>query len=67
MTDNLKNISIVTHLLKANGINHVVISPGGTNIALIKAIQDDPFFICHSVVDERSAAYFAIGVYLQTG
>lgn len=43
MPDNLKNISIVTRLLKSNGINHVVISPGGTNIALIKAIQDDPF------------------------
>ena len=67
MPNNMENISIVTRLLKANGINHVVISPGGTNIAFIKALQSDPFFTCHSVVDERSAAYFAIGIYLQTG
>ena len=67
MPNNMENISIVTRLLKANGINHVVISPGGTNIAFIKALQNDPFFTCHSVVDERSAAYFAIGIYLQTG
>ena len=45
MPDNLKNISIVTRLLKSNGINHVVISPGGTNIALIKAIQMIHFYL----------------------
>lgn len=67
MPNNMENISIVTRLLKANGINHVVISPGGTNIAFIKALQNDPLFTCHSVVDERSAAYFAIGIYLQIG
>ena len=53
--------------LKKHKIRHVVISPGGTNIGFIKAIQDDDFFKCYSVVDERSAVYFAIGLYLQTG
>ena len=30
-------------------------------------MQDDSFFTCYSVVDERSALYFAIGLYLTTG
>lgn len=67
MPNNMDNIDVIVQLLKRNGIDHMVISPGGTNIALVKAVQDDPFFTCYSVVDERSAAYFAIGVYLQIG
>jgi len=66
MYTNMENIHIVVELLKKHHINQVVISPGGTNIAFIRAIQDDNFFSCYSVVDERSAAYFAIGIYLQT-
>ena len=62
---NIENINIVVKLLKENKIKDLVISPGGTNIPLIKAVQDDSFFNCYSVVDERSASYFAIGIYLQ--
>ena len=62
---NIENINIVVNLLKENKIRDLVISPGGTNIPLIRAVQDDSFFNCYSVVDERSAAYFAIGIYLQ--
>lgn len=67
MYQNAENVDIVTRLLKEHSINRIVISPGGTNIPFIKAIQDDDFFSCYCVVDERSAAYFAIGVALQTG
>lgn len=65
MSYKLKNIEIIVEILKQNNINQVVISPGGTNIPFIRMIQDDPFFECYSVVDERSALYFAIGIYLQ--
>lgn len=64
---NYKNIEMITSLLKEHQINNLIISPGGTNIPLVKAVQNDKFFNCYSVVDERSAAYFAIGIYLQTG
>ena len=67
MIDNKKNISLLIESLKWHSIHNIVISPGGTNIAFVKAVQDDPFFRCFSVVDERSAVYFAIGLYLQTG
>lgn len=62
---NINNVEILVNLLKENNIKDLVISPGGTNIPVIKAVQDDPFFKCYSVVDERSAAYAAIGIYLQ--
>ena len=65
--ENMKNIEMVVELLKEHNIKHLVINPGGTNIPLIKLVQNDNFFNCYSVVDERSAVYFAIGIYLQTG
>lgn len=62
-----ENVRIVVALLKEYNIRHIVISPGGTNISVVQAVQDDSFFHCYSVPDERSAMYFAIGIYLQTG
>ena len=62
-----KNVQIVIALLKAHNINQLVLSPGGTNAAFVRGVQDDSFFRCFSVVDERSALYFAIGIYLSTG
>lgn len=67
MSQNYKNIEIVIELLKKNNIRKIVINPGGTNIPFVKAVQDDNFFSCYSVVDERSAIYFAIGLFLQSG
>lgn len=62
-----ENVRIVISALKAYNIRHIVVSPGGTNIPISQAVQDDDFFHCYSVPDERSAMYFAIGLYLQTG
>lgn len=63
----LENARIVISLLKAHNIRYIVASPGGSNIPIVEAVQQDPFFKVYSVVDERSAMYFAIGLYLQTG
>ncbi|MEI1256631.1 thiamine pyrophosphate-binding protein [Blautia sp. JLR.GB0024] len=62
---NIDNIKILIQLLKKNKISDLVISPGGTNIPIIEVVEKDDFFTCHSVVDERSAAYYAIGLFLQ--
>jgi len=64
---NQLSINYIIEGLKANGIRKVVISPGGTNMSLVKKLQNDEFFTCFSIVDERSAVYFAIGLYLQSG
>lgn len=66
----IKNDITFTNLikiLKENDIKDIVINPGGTNIKFVKLVQEDSYFNCYSVVDERSAVYFAIGLYLQTG
>ncbi len=60
-----KNVRILLSLLKQNNIRHFVISPGSRNMPLVRSIEDDPFFTCFSVVDERSAAYFAVGMSLE--
>jgi 2-succinyl-5-enolpyruvyl-6-hydroxy-3-cyclohexene-1-carboxylate synthase len=60
-----KNVRILLSLLKQYNIRHFVISPGSRNISVVKSVEDDPFFICYSVVDERSAAYFAVGLSLE--
>ena len=65
--NNIENVNIVVALLKNHNIRYIVTSPGGTNIALVSALQNDSFFKCFSIVDERSAVYFAIGLHLQTG
>ena len=67
MYTTVKNVQILLALLKHHNIRHIVINPGTTNISIIRGVQNDPFFTCYSVVDERSAMYFAIGLYLDLG
>ncbi len=57
-----KNAQIVLALLKKYGIRKIVISPGMTNVPISRSVQNDSFFEVHSVVDERSAAFFAGGL-----
>lgn len=61
-----RNIQILVSLLKQYGIRDVVLSPGSRNMGFVHSVEDDPFFRCFSVVDERSAAYVAIGISLET-
>ena len=42
---NSNNIDLVVALLKSNNISDLVISPGGTNIPIVKMVQSDDFFI----------------------
>lgn len=62
-----KNVRILVSLLKQYNIRHIVLSPGSRNMSIAKSVEDDPFFTCYSIVDERSAAYFAVGLSLEVG
>lgn len=62
MYTNIRHIQILISLLKQHGIKHFVNSPGTRNTPLVHSIENDPFFKCYSIVDERSAAYFALGL-----
>lgn len=57
-----KNVQLLVATLKAYNIRHIVLSPGSRNAPLIHTFEQHPFFECHLVVDERSAAYFALGI-----
>ncbi|NQU85317.1 MAG: 2-succinyl-5-enolpyruvyl-6-hydroxy-3-cyclohexene-1-carboxylate synthase, partial [Mariniphaga sp.] len=67
MYSSVKHVQIVISLLKQHGISHIVINPGFTNVPIVQGIQNDLDFTCYSIVDERSAMYFAIGLHLKTG
>ncbi|MBT4124039.1 thiamine pyrophosphate-binding protein [uncultured Sulfurimonas sp.] len=62
-----KNIQILIALLKRHSIKKVVASPGGTNVTLVRSLQNDPYFEMYSAVDERSAAYMACGLAEESG
>ena len=53
--------SVVLHF-KAKGIQYIVISPGSRNAPLTIGFTEDPYFKCYSIVDERCAAFFALGI-----
>ncbi|THD67766.1 2-succinyl-5-enolpyruvyl-6-hydroxy-3-cyclohexene-1-carboxylic-acid synthase [Robertkochia marina] len=55
----------IVHLCKAKGIQHIVISPGSRNAPLTIGFTSDPYFSTYSIVDERSAAFFAMGMAMQ--
>lgn len=54
-------------LLQKRNIREIVISPGSRSGPLVHTLSGSGHFRCHTVVDERSAAYFALGMaqYLQ--
>ena len=56
----------VIQLCKQKNIKHIVISPGSRNAPLTLGFTNDDFFTCYSIVDERCAAFFALGIAQQT-
>lgn len=56
------HVQILVHLLRLYGIQHVVVCPGSRNAPIIEALASDGSFALHSVVDERSAAFVALGI-----
>ncbi len=57
--------TVVQHC-KAKGIKNIVISPGSRNAPLTIGFTEDSFFSCFSIVDERCAAFFALGMAQQS-
>ena len=52
----------IIEILRAKNISNIVISPGSRNAPLTIGFGNDPFFNCYSIADERSAAFFALGI-----
>ncbi|MDO4780622.1 MAG: 2-succinyl-5-enolpyruvyl-6-hydroxy-3-cyclohexene-1-carboxylic-acid synthase [Bacteroides sp.] len=67
MYSNKTNIQQLISLLRAHGVKNVVVCPGSRNAPIIHSISCCDDFECHSITDERSAAFFAIGLALSDG
>jgi 2-succinyl-5-enolpyruvyl-6-hydroxy-3-cyclohexene-1-carboxylate synthase len=52
----------VAYYCKKYEIKDIVISPGSRNAPLTISFTENNFFKCYSVVDERCAAFFALGM-----
>ena len=52
----------VTQLCLLKKIDHIVISPGSRNAPLTIGFTENKSFTCFSIIDERSAAFFALGL-----
>lgn len=62
MYSSLKNIQILVSLLKKFNIKQIVISAGTRHTPFVYSVEHDEFFKTYSIVDERSASFFAIGL-----
>lgn len=64
-TDKL-SCNILADLLAAHGVREVVLSPGSRNAPLVIALNRRSDLRCHVVIDERSAAFIALGMAIQS-
>lgn len=62
MYSDKKNIRELVTLMLGHGIDHIVLSPGSRNAPLLHTFSQHPDFTCFTVVDERSAGFFALGL-----
>ena len=67
MYSKIKNVQIIISLLKQHNIRHIVLSAGTMHVPIAHSVENDDFFVKYSVVDERSAGYYALGLAKQLG
>lgn len=65
MYSDKENINILTSLLVSYGVRHIVVCPGSRNAPLVHNFDVSPDITTHAVTDERSAAFFALGLRLR--
>ncbi|MBP3692696.1 MAG: 2-succinyl-5-enolpyruvyl-6-hydroxy-3-cyclohexene-1-carboxylic-acid synthase, partial [Clostridia bacterium] len=65
MYTDIISYQIVISLLKKYGIKHLVLSAGSRHTPFVRSVEGDDYFTCYSVVDERSAGFFAIGLIME--
>lgn len=56
----------IVEICHAKGVQNIIISPGSRNAPLTIGFTCNPKFTCFSIVDERCAAFFALGIAQQT-
>ena len=59
---NKNNVNTLTALLVAHGVRQAVVCPGSRNAPIAHNLVTCPDIECHSVRDERSAGFYALGI-----
>ncbi|UBM62936.1 2-succinyl-5-enolpyruvyl-6-hydroxy-3-cyclohexene-1-carboxylic-acid synthase [Candidatus Sulfidibacterium hydrothermale] len=62
MTSDKKTVSLLTDIFVKKGLQDIVLSPGSRNAPLVLSFTGHPAVKAVSVIDERSAAFFALGM-----
>ena len=62
MTSGSYRVQVAVDLLKKHEIENIIFSPGSRNAPLVIGFNGDDYFHTKSLVDERSAAFFALGM-----
>ena len=66
MTSDKKNISLLADIFVNSGLTDIVISPGSRNAPIILSFANRVEINAFSIIDERSAAFFALGLALNS-
>ncbi len=65
MSNDFKRCKMLVTLLRDYGIKHVVLSAGSRNLNLVRLFEGNSCFKTYSVIDERSAGFYAMGIALK--
>ena len=66
MTSDKAGIALLAEIFVKKGMEHIVISPGSRNAPVILSFAQHPQIKAISIIDERSAAFFALGMAQQS-
>jgi 2-succinyl-5-enolpyruvyl-6-hydroxy-3-cyclohexene-1-carboxylate synthase len=62
LVSNKKSALYLKSYFKQIGLTQIVICPGSRNLPLIVNFSNDPDFKVYSIIDERVAGFFALGL-----
>ena len=62
MYSNVKSVQLLVAMLKAKRVKNIVVSAGTSHDAIARSLECDDYFKTYNIVDERSAAFFALGL-----
>lgn len=62
LSSDFRRQRMLVTLLRDYGVKHVVLSAGSRNVEMVRLFENNECFNTYPVLDERSAAFYAIGI-----
>src|SRR5579872_1955167 len=67
MSSNKPIVNAIAELASKKGMRHAIISSGSRNAPIVISLHAQKKIECLSIIDERSAGFFALGIAQQVG